>query len=142
MGLVKKNEMGTTVIIRPFTEPSKHLSLAFLNLNQKKKLGKRSDLSEKEIEMLILNLPIGERSIVLQKLLEASLINKSKPKITKINVIIMQLVSEGHTYRQIAEMISLSQRTIENRVFKLTKKFNCRNKTQLAVNLLKAFVIK
>jgi DNA-binding NarL/FixJ family response regulator len=142
MGLSKKNKIGKTGIIRSFNESSKHLFPPFQNLGQKKKMERSSDMSEKEIEKLILNLPVGERSTVLQKLLEASLINKSKPQIAKMNIIIMQFVSEGHTYKQISEKVSLSQRTVENRVYKLTKKFNCRNKTQLAVNLLKACVIK
>ena len=142
MGLTKKNEIGKGLIIRSFNEPSKRLFPAFRSLTQKKKTESRRDMGDKEIETLILNLPIDERSTVLHKLLEASLINKRKPHVSKMNVIIMQLVSEGHTYRQISERVSLSHRTVENRVYKLTKKFNCRNKTHLAVNLLKACVIK
>lgn len=141
MQVFEKHKTEKTVASHSFNQ-SKHLYTPALNLNQKNKKQRRSGVSNPEIEKLILNLPAVDRSIVLQKLLEASLINRSKPQITKKNLLIMQFVSEGYTYKQISGMLYLSARTVENKVYKLTKEFSCKNKTHLAVKLMRAYVIK
>ena len=142
MQVFEKDEVKKTAGNRSFNQTSKHFFSPTLNSSQKKKEKRRSGVSKNEIEYLILNLPSIERSTVLKKLLEASLINKSKPRITTKNILIMQFVSEGYTYKEISVMMYLSPRTVENKVYKLTKEFNCRNKTHLAVKLMRAYVLK
>lgn len=53
-------------------------------------------------------------------------------QITEKNKIILQLVADGYTTKEIADKTWLCNRTVENKIQKLTKAFNCKNKTHLA----------
>lgn len=142
MAITKKKEIEN-MVITSFNESSKRTFLASPQLGKKRNKERRIPMSsEKEIENLIFNLSEGEKNIVLKKLLEASLINRIKPNITKQNITIMQLVAEGYTSKEISEILDVSKRTIENKLYELTKEFNCRNRTHLTVKLLKAYVIE
>jgi DNA-binding NarL/FixJ family response regulator len=66
--------------------------------------------------------------------------NSSRYSISEKNKIIMQMVVDGFTSKEIADKTWL--RTIEGRILKLMKEFNCKNKTHLAITLLRENIIK
>lgn len=63
-------------------------------------------------------------------------------KINEKDIIIMQLVADGHTALEISEKTGASSKTIEKHVLSLKKDLNCKSITHLAITLLRAGVIK
>ena len=65
----------------------------------------------------------------------------SRYSISEKNIVIMQMVADGFTSKEISAKTSLSDRTVENRIQKLSNDFDCRNKTHLVITLLREGII-
>ena len=56
--------------------------------------------------------------------------------ITETNSKIIQLMGEGNTDKEIAATMKMSIRTIQDRVYKMMKKWECKNRTQLVLKVV------
>lgn len=56
--------------------------------------------------------------------------------ITETNRKIIQLMGEGNTDKEIAEVLKMPTRTIQSRVYSMLKKWECRNRTQLVLKVV------
>lgn len=56
--------------------------------------------------------------------------------ITETNRRIIQLMGEGNTDKEIANVLQMSIRTIQDRVYKMMKKEKCKNRTQLVLKVV------
>lgn len=56
--------------------------------------------------------------------------------ITESNMKIIRLMGEGMANKEIAQEMNLSQRTIEDRVCKMMKDFDCKSRTQLVLKVV------
>jgi DNA-binding NarL/FixJ family response regulator len=56
--------------------------------------------------------------------------------ITETNKKIIQLMGEGNTDKEIAEVIKMPIRTVQSRVYGMLKKYDCRNRTQLVLKVV------
>jgi DNA-binding CsgD family transcriptional regulator len=71
------------------------------------------------------------RQMLLQKLMSSE-----QRKLTTHEIQCMELIIEGKTAKEIARILGLSYRTVEDRTHSLKEKFNAKNKTELVVKLL------
>ncbi len=56
--------------------------------------------------------------------------------ITETNRRIIQLMGEGNTDKEIADHLQMSIRTVQDRVYKMMKKEECKNRTQLVLKVV------
>lgn len=56
--------------------------------------------------------------------------------ITETNRKIIQLMGEGNTDKEIAELIQMPIRTLQSRIYRMLKKWGCRNRTQLVLKVV------
>ncbi|MDD4769448.1 MAG: response regulator transcription factor [Eubacteriales bacterium] len=91
---------------------------------------------------------VGKGSIVLERAVASSLSamlkeDKKKAKtdlhLTDREMEILELVGQGQTNREIAEILFLSEGTVRNYVTALLEKLNLRDRTQLAIFYLKNY---
>jgi DNA-binding NarL/FixJ family response regulator len=45
-------------------------------------------------------------------------------------------ISEGLTNKEIADKLEMNKRTVEDRIARLLKKFECKNRTQLSLKIV------
>lgn len=56
--------------------------------------------------------------------------------ITETNRKIIQLMGEGNTDKEIADKMKMPVRTVQDRIYKMLKKWTCRNRTQLVLKVV------
>lgn len=56
--------------------------------------------------------------------------------ITETNRQIIQLMGEGNTDKEIAGKLQMSIRTVQDRVYKMMKSEDCKNRTQLVLKVV------
>jgi DNA-binding NarL/FixJ family response regulator len=56
--------------------------------------------------------------------------------ITETNKKIIQLMGEGNTDKEIAQTLKMPSRTVQSRIYKMLKKWECRNRTQLVLKVV------
>ena len=56
--------------------------------------------------------------------------------ITETNRKIIQLMGEGNTDKEIASQLEMSIRTVQDRVYRMMKKEQCKNRTQLVLKVV------
>lgn len=56
--------------------------------------------------------------------------------ITETNRKIIQLMGEGNTDKEIADQLKMSIRTVQDRVYKMMKTWECKNRTQLVLKVV------
>lgn len=56
--------------------------------------------------------------------------------ITETNRKIIQLMGEGNTDKEIADKMQMPVRTVQDRIYKMLKKWTCRNRTQLVLKVV------
>jgi DNA-binding NarL/FixJ family response regulator len=59
-----------------------------------------------------------------------------QPKISESSKRILMHISEGLTNKEIADKLEMNKRTVEDRIARLLKKFECKNRTQLSLKIV------
>jgi two-component system nitrate/nitrite response regulator NarL len=59
-----------------------------------------------------------------------------QPKISESSKQILMHISEGLTNKEIADKLEMNKRTVEDRIARLLKKFECKNRTQLSLKIV------
>jgi DNA-binding NarL/FixJ family response regulator len=59
-----------------------------------------------------------------------------QPKISESSKRILMHISEGLTNKEIAVKLEMNKRTVEDRIARLLKKFECKNRTQLSLKIV------
>jgi len=56
--------------------------------------------------------------------------------ITETNKKIIQLMGEGNTDKEIADILQMPARTVQSRIYRMLKVWGCRNRTQLVLKVV------
>lgn len=56
--------------------------------------------------------------------------------ITETNRRIIELMGEGNTDKEIADVLNVPVRTLQSKIYRMLKKWNCRNRTQLVLKVV------
>lgn len=56
--------------------------------------------------------------------------------ITETNRKIIQLMGDGNTDKEIADNLKMPVRTVQSRIYRMLKNWDCRNRTQLVLKVV------